>query len=135
MSYIDGYLVPVPHANKDAYIALAKKTGAVLLDYGALSVTESWIDQEGDDAKFHATDARENLSTRTPDMVTSFPGAIKAGPDEAVVLSITLWPDKATRDEGLEKAMADPRMDVGDIDPVFDGRRLIASGFTPIVEL
>ena len=136
MAYVDGYLVPVPRRHKDRYIALGHRTGAVLKEYGALRVVECWLDeQSGDDSRFHAADARDELFHRTPDMVTSFAQALRAAPEEAVVLSWTEWPDKETRDKGLAAAMADPRMQVADEDAIFDGKRLIASGFVPILEL
>jgi uncharacterized protein YbaA (DUF1428 family) len=50
-----------------------------------------------------------------------------------VVLSWTEWPDKATRDRGLAAAMADPRLQCAGEEAVFDGKRLIASGFVPLV--
>jgi hypothetical protein len=65
-------------------------------------------------------------------MVTSFAQAIRLQPGEAIVFAWTEWPDKETRDRGLAAAMADPRMHVADTEePIFDGKRLIASGFIP----
>ena len=43
------------------------------------------------------------------------------------------WPDKAARDAGMEKLTGDPRMLFEDRPPVFDGRRLIAAGFRPML--
>ena len=45
------------------------------------------------------------------------------------------WPDKATRDAGMEKMMKDPRMDPANNPMPFDGKRMIYAGFVPIVEL
>ncbi len=136
MTYIDGYLAPVPAHKREAYIALGKKTGAVLMEYGALRIVESWIDDEsGDDSQFHGEDARGALQNRTEDMVTTFAQAMRTRGDEGVVFSWVEWPDKETRDRGLAAAMAVPRMQVNDEEGAFDGKRLIASGFTPILEL
>ena len=63
---------------------------------------------------------------------SDFRKAAGAGPDETVVISYVEWPDKATRDAGMAKVTADPRMLFADMPPVFDGRRLIAGGFLPI---
>ena len=39
MTYIDGYLVPVPSRNKGAYEELATQAAAVFKDYGATRVS------------------------------------------------------------------------------------------------
>ena len=46
MSYVDGYVLAVPTANKEAYKKLALSAAAVFKEYGALNVVETW----GDDA-------------------------------------------------------------------------------------
>lgn len=136
MAYVDGYLVPVPAVHRERYIALGRRTGAVLKEHGALRIVECWIDEaSGPDGQYHAEAARDGLAARTPEMVTSFARALRIEPGEAVVLAWVEWPDKDTRDKGLAAAMADPRMQVSGEDAIFDGRRLIASGFTPILEL
>jgi uncharacterized protein YbaA (DUF1428 family) len=46
-----------------------------------------------------------------------------------------MWPDRATRDGGMKKAMADARVQaVGSAD-VFDGKRMIFGGFQTILSL
>ena len=40
MSYVDGFLAAVPLANKDAYIAHAKKMEPLLREFGVDDVTE-----------------------------------------------------------------------------------------------
>ena len=108
--YVDGFIIPVSNAKKDAYLKMAKIAGSVWKDHGALSVVECW----GDDVP--------------PGKVTSFPLAVKLEADESVVFSWVTWPDKASRDAGNEKVMADPRMQMTD-DMPFDGKRLIFGGF------
>jgi uncharacterized protein YbaA (DUF1428 family) len=137
MAYVDGYLVPVPAGHREKFIALGRRTGAVLKEHGALRVVECWIDgASGDDGQYHADAARDRLADRTAAMVTGFAQAMRLQPGEAVVFAWTEWPDKATRDKGLAAAMADPRMQVADAGtPVFDGKRLIASGFEVVLEL
>ncbi|TWI12020.1 DUF1428 domain-containing protein [Aerolutibacter ruishenii] len=119
MSYIDGFILAVPTANKDAFIAHARMGDSVFIDYGALRVLECW----GDDVP-HGK-------------LTDFHGAVKAQEDETVVFSWIEWPDKATRDAGMKKMMEgnDPRMDPEKNPMPFDGKRLIYGGFAPIVEL
>src|SRR3546814_1417472 len=46
--YVDGYVVPVPEGNKEAYRALAQKASEVFRDYGATRVVEAWSDDVPD---------------------------------------------------------------------------------------
>ena len=69
---------------------------------------------------------------------TDFYRAVEAKDDETVAFSWVEWPDKATRDAGMQKMMEDPRMDPSNKDnpPMpFDGQRMVFGGFTPVVEL
>jgi uncharacterized protein YbaA (DUF1428 family) len=116
MSYIDGFVIPVPADRKQAFRDLAEKTAPIFKDHGALRVVECW----GDDI---------------PDgKVTDFKGAVKAEPGETVVFSWVVWPSKAARDAGNEKVMADPRMQMADGMP-FDGRRMIFGGFEILIDI
>jgi uncharacterized protein YbaA (DUF1428 family) len=70
--------------------------------------------------------------------VTDFRRAVQAKADETVAFSWVEWPDKATRDAGMQKMMEDPRMDPSNPDnpPMpFDGKRMIFGGFAPVVEV
>jgi uncharacterized protein YbaA (DUF1428 family) len=64
--------------------------------------------------------------------VTDYKGAVQAKGDERVVYSWVEWPSKAARDEGWEKAMADPRMK--NMKMPFDGQRVVYGGFEPILD-
>ena len=115
MSYIDGFVIPVPAGKKEAYREMAAKAVAVFKEHGATRVVECW----GDDV---------------PDgKVTDFRRAVKAESGETVVFSWIVWPSKAVRDEGSRKVMADPRMKMGP-DMPFDGRRLIYGGFELLLD-
>lgn len=114
MSYIDGFVTPVPTANKEKYIAAARAFNDYLIAHGALGAHEYW----GDDV---------------PDgKLTSFPMAVKLEEGETVVLSWIEWPDKATRDAANAKMMADPAM--MSMEMPFDGKRMIFGGFAPLNE-
>jgi len=116
MSYIDGFLLAVPQANRETYRAVAQKAAAVFKEYGALKVVECW----GDDVP--------------EGKVTSFTMAVKRKDDEAVVFSWIVWPSKEKRDTGMKAAMEDPRLKEG-MDPMpFDGQRMIYGGFEVIVD-
>jgi uncharacterized protein YbaA (DUF1428 family) len=129
MSYFDCYLAPVPHENKAAYEELARISAQVVKEHGALRVVECWLDESGPDAStYHGEQARlESAAYR------GFTGAAGAHPGETVVMSFVEWPDKAARDAGMERVTRDPRMQFTGEPPVFDGRRLIAGGFKPML--
>ena len=125
MSYIDGFVIAVPTANKQKFLDHAKLGDCVFIDLGATRVIECW----GDDVQ----DGK----------VTDFRKAVQAQDDETVVFSWIEWPDKATRDSAMEKMSewmnnpekADPRMHPDKNPMPFDGKRLIYGGFAPLVEL
>ena len=129
MSYIDCFLVPVLRANKAAYEELARLSEKVVKERGALSVMECWLDESGPDPKtYHGVQAKQAQVE-----YGSFAKAAGARQDETVVISYVEWPDKAARDAGMEKVTNDPRMQFGHEAPAFDGRRLIAAGFRPML--
>jgi uncharacterized protein YbaA (DUF1428 family) len=116
MDYVDGFLAAVPTAKREAYRQHAEAAAAVFKEHGALKVVECW----GDDVP--------------EGKLTSFPMAVKRQPDETVVFSWIVWPSRATRDAGMKKVMADPRLQP-DVNPMpFDGKRLIYGGFEILVE-
>jgi len=65
--------------------------------------------------------------------LNDFHGAVQAGSEETVVFSWMEYPDKATREAGFEKMMADPRMQPQGEMP-FDGTRMIYGGFEPLLD-
>ena len=116
MSYVDGFVIPVPTAKREAYRRMAETSALVFKEYGALKVVECW----GDDVP--------------EGKLTSFPIAVKAEKDETIVFSWVVWPSRAARDEGGKKVMADPRMQFGK-DMPFDGKRLIYGGFEMMLDI
>ena len=121
MSYIDGFVIAVPTANRQAFIDHATKADSIFIEMGATRIVECW----GDDV---------------PDgELTDFRRAVKATEDEAVVFSWIEWPDKATRDAGMAKLMSadfsDDRMDPAKNPMPFDGKRMIFGGFQPLVDI
>ncbi len=117
MTYLDGFVVAVPTANKQQFIDHARQGDSVFLELGARRIVEAW----GDDV---------------PDgKLTDFRRAVQATGDETVVFSWIEWPDKATRDAAMPKLMSDPRLQPESNPMPFDGKRMIFGGFTPVVEL
>lgn len=116
MGYADGYLVPVPAGNKEAYRALATKASQVFFDHGATRVVEAW----GDDVP--------------TGKITDYARAVKAQGDENTVFSWVEWPSKEARNEGWKKVMEDERMKPDGSEMPFDGQRMIYGGFSPLVD-
>lgn len=120
MSYIDGFVIAVPTANKAQFLEHIRTGDSMFTDMGATRVMECW----GDDVP--------------EGKVTDFARAVQATPDETVVFSWIEWPDKATRDAAMAKMMSedfyDPRMDPEKNPAPFDGSRLIYGGFAPLHE-
>lgn len=130
MNYIDFYLIPVPIENRAAYEELARVSAEVLREYGAIRVVECWLDHSGPEASsYHDSEVRLDSA-----QYGTFVQAAGARKGETVVMSFAEWPDKATRDAGMEKMTNDPRMKFEDLPPTFDGRRLIAGGFKPMLD-
>jgi len=125
MSYIDGFVIAVPTANKQKFVDHASLGDSVFIELGATRVIECW----GDDVQVGK--------------VTDFRKAVLAKDDETVVFSWIEWPDKATRDSAMKTMIewmanpekADARMDPDKNPMPFDGGRLIFGGFTPLVEI
>jgi uncharacterized protein YbaA (DUF1428 family) len=116
MTYFEGFIAPVPEANKDAYRKHASDFAPISQEIGVGRMVESWADDVPDGK------------------VTDFKKAVDAKPDETVVFSFFEYPSKAERDAANEKFMSDPRMqDIGANMP-FDGKRMIMGGFDAIVE-
>ena len=116
MSYIDGFVIAAPTANRQEVIDYAARFDPIFLELGALRVVEAW----GDDVP-HGT-------------LTDFHRAVEAKDDETVMFSWIEWPDKATRDAGMKAIMEDPRMNEANPMP-FDGKRMIFGGFEIAVDL
>ncbi|HTE40142.1 MAG TPA: DUF1428 domain-containing protein [Steroidobacteraceae bacterium] len=130
MNYIDCFLVPVPRASKADYEKMAKISAEVVKECGALRVVECWLDESGPDAStYHGEGAR-----RDADQYSSFFMAAGAKQNETVVMSWIEWQDKAARDAGMEKFTSDPRMQFEGQPPAFEGSRLIAAGFVPMLD-
>jgi uncharacterized protein YbaA (DUF1428 family) len=116
MTYVDGFIVAVPKANKEAYIRHAADAAPIFLEFGVTRHVEAW-----------ASDVPDGE-------VTDFRKAVQAKEDEDVVFSWFEYPDRATRDAVGQKMMSDPRMkQMGESMP-FDGKRMIYGGFAELLD-
>lgn len=119
MSYVDGFLLPVPRRNREKYRRMARLAGRVWREHGALE----YIECMADDVK--------------PGKWTSFPQAVKLKAGETVWFSWIVYKSRQHRDRVLAKVMKDKRL-APMMDPKkmpFDGRRMMWGGFKVMVDL
>ena len=117
MAYVDGFVLAVPRDRIDEYREFSRKAGEVGKEYGA----RSYVETVGDDVP--------------PGETISFPMAVKARDDEAVVFSWITYDSREQRDAVNAKVMDDPRIKGSMTDAPFDGKRMIYGGFTTLLEL
>jgi uncharacterized protein YbaA (DUF1428 family) len=117
MSYVDGFIVPVPRKKLAAYRSIAKKAGKVWRAHGALEYTECVAD-----------DVKKGKWT-------SFPRSVKLKGGETVVFSWIVYKSRKDRDRVLKKVMSDPRLKkmMNPKAMPFDGKRMIYGGFKTFV--
>ena len=119
--FVDGFVIAVPTAEKDAFTRHAESIDAIFMEYGAIRIVECW-------------------GADVPDgKLTDFKRAVQATAEETVVFSWVEWPDQATRDSAMarlrELMASDERFDEKKNPPPFDGKRMIFGGFEPVVRL
>lgn len=115
MAYLDGVVIAVKTADRQAYLDYARTMDAIFIDAGATRIVEGW----GDDVP-HG-------------QATDFYRAVAATEDETVVFSWIEWPDKAARDAAWESLRSDPR--IATTPMPFDARRMIFGGFEALLQL
>ncbi|HEX8840572.1 MAG TPA: DUF1428 domain-containing protein [Sphingomicrobium sp.] len=116
MTYFEGFIVPVPQGNRDAYAKHASEFAPVMLEKGVRRMVESW---DSDVPEGKQTDFRK---------------AVDATPDEKIVFSFFEYQSRAERDAATEKMMSDPAMAEMGKDLPFDGKRMIMGGFQSVVD-
>ena len=119
MTYVDGFVVPVPKKNLPAYRRMSLKAGRIWREHGALEYREC----AGDDVKVGK--------------LTSFPQSVKLKRGEIVMFSWIVYRSRAHRDRVNAKVMKDPRLS-SMMDPKampFDARRMIYGGFKVVADV
>jgi len=117
MQYVDGFVLPVPQENLQAYRRIAQKAGKIWREHGALEYREC----VADDVK--------------AGKLTSFPQSVKLKPGEIVVFSWIVFKSREHRDRVNAKVMEDPRL-AKMMDPKsmpFDTKRMVYGGFKVFV--
>ena len=117
--YVDGFVLPVPRKSIDAYREMARRSGKVWREHGALAFTEC----VADDVK--------------PGKWTSFPQSVKLKVGEVVWFSWIVFKSRQHRDRVNAKVMKDPRIAgmMNGKDMPFDAKRMIYGGFKAMVDL
>lgn len=117
MSYVDGYVLPIPKKNITAYTRIAKQASKIWRDHGALQYREC---------------VGEDLNNK---FCLTFPKGIKTKPGETIVFAFIEYKSRAHRDKVNAAVMKDPRL-AKICDPKnmpFDCTRMIYGGFKTIV--
>jgi len=117
--YVDAVVVPVPKKKLSEYRAMARKSGKVWRDHGALQ----YLEAVADDVK--------------PGKHTSFPQSVKLKSGETVVFAYIVYKSRAQRDRVMKKVFKDKRL-ADMMDPKklpFDGKRMFWGGFKPLVQV
>lgn len=114
MTYVEGFLTPVPTTNREAYRAHAERAAPLLLEMGVMRMVEAW----GEDVP-HGTR-------------TDMHRAVQATAQETVAFSWFEYADRAARDAANDRIRHDPRMAAMGSDMPFDARRMIYGGFAAV---
>lgn len=121
-TYVDGFVLPVPTQNLEAYKKMAESAAAVWKEHGALDYRECVL-EDG------------NI-----DQVRSFKELAGAKSDETVIFAYIVYQSRAHRDEVNAKVMNDPRIKENcpasnpNLSMPFDCARMAYSGFQTLVE-
>jgi uncharacterized protein YbaA (DUF1428 family) len=115
---VDGFVIPIPRKNLDAYRRMSKAAGRVWREHGALE----YLECAGDDL-----DNQWGVS---------FPKLARGKAGETVVFSWVVFKSKAHRDRVNKKIMKDPRIAkmMDPKKPLFEVKRMAYGGFKVIVD-
>jgi uncharacterized protein YbaA (DUF1428 family) len=117
VTYVDGFVVPVPKKHVQSYRRMAAAAGKIWREHGALDFLENVAD-----------DLRVSMGV-------PFTKLAKLKRNETVFFSYIVYRSRAHRDAVNKKVMADPRigaMMAGKAMP-FDVKRMAYGGFTTLV--
>lgn len=127
MTYVDGFLIPVPKAKLAAYRKFARWGAKLWMEHGALDYKECVADD-----LFSQFPDEKGRMKKIP---SQFPKMAGTKRGEVVVFSFIVFKSKAHRDRVNKKVLTDPRMaglDPSDM-PV-DMKRFGYAGFKAFVE-
>nr|WP_281720730.1 DUF1428 domain-containing protein [Nitrosomonas nitrosa] len=126
MTYVDGFVLPVPEGKIDAYRKMAESAGKIWMEHGALSYKECVLE-----------DAEPEMPEDAPEVckMTPFRNLARTQDGETVIFAFIVYTSRAHRDEVNKKVMADPRMKCDEKNMPFDPSRMTYGGFNAIVDL
>lgn len=118
MSYVDGFVLPVPTKNLAAYKKIASKAGKIWKELGAVAYYEC----VGDDLNC--------------EWAMTFPKLVKPKKGETIFFSFIIYKSRAHRDKVNAKVMKDPRIAamMGPEGMPFDCKRMTYGGFKVLVK-
>lgn len=116
MTYVDGFVLPVPQTEWEEYRKNVDLAAGVWMEHGALSYVEAQADDVPDGE------------------ITSFPLAVKKEAGDTIVFSYVTYKSREHRDEVMKKVMEDPRMQPGMQNMPAYMKRLIYGGFKVFME-
>lgn len=123
MTYVDGFVLPVPKKNIQKYRRMARDAGKVWKKHGALQYFEC----VGDDLNPKIEGVK----------ILTFPKMVKPKPDETVFFSFIIYKSKAHRNAVNRKVMKEMKefeKTKGKMEMPFDVRRMAYGGFKAIVK-
>ena len=117
MTYVDGFLLPLPNDKIEEYQKIAFRAGEIWKEHGAIAYWET----VGDDIAV--------------DEMVNFSESAKCKTNEIPVLAWIIYPSREERDRINELVMADPRLNdlMDKSKPIFDFKRMSYGGFKTIV--
>ncbi|MCY4144645.1 MAG: DUF1428 domain-containing protein [Gammaproteobacteria bacterium] len=115
MTYVDGFITPVPNEKKHEYVEYSTTMGKIFKSHGALSWVQCWADEVPDPGN------------------TSFIKAVKCEPNESVCFAWITWPSKEARNRAM--AAFREEMQERETPQLFDQSRMIVGGFETVVSL
>lgn len=128
MTYVDGFVLPVPEGEIDAYRQMAESAGKIWMEHGALQYKECVLE-----------DAKPETPEDTPETCKITPFGELAGTKdgETVIFAFIVYKSREHRDEVNQKVMADPRMQEAcdENNMPFDPSRMAYGGFKALVDL
>jgi uncharacterized protein YbaA (DUF1428 family) len=115
VSYVDGFVMPIPRKNLAKHRKLARKAGKIWLEHGALAYHECTLDDPSSHIGF------------------PFPKLLKLKPTETAVFGWSVFRNKKHRDQVNKKVLVDKRLQ--DIEMTFDFGKMSYGGFKVLVGL
>lgn len=116
MSYVDGFLIPVPRDRVEDYLKIARTCGKMWIEHGA----QYYVEAAAEDVKHGKW--------------TDFYRAVDAKEEETVIFSFIVYDSREARDALMTELMPKLEAMFDKNNMPFDGKRMIWGGFRTEVE-